>query len=200
MVFDSRGGLGVHGCGMNRIREFRQARKLTTYQLAELVGTTQATIHRLETGKRKLTVDWMKRIATALGVKPEDLIAPTIVQQAGDDVMPYQPDDEVVRHALKGSNRQLWKVVEPSLDYLNINPGDVIVTDASRTKLADLSSGDMVVLQVYDVRDMTHPRTLLRQYIAPSLFITNSSKTNDKPIDAKRCDVTILGVILPQLH
>lgn len=185
---------------MNRIRAIRSERKLSTYQLAEMVGTTQSTIHRLETGKRKLTVDWMRRIAQALGVQPEDLIAPTIVQQAVDDVIPHKPDDAVLRHALEGSNRQLWKVQGPALDYLNIKPGDMVVADTTRHKLSDLQNGDMCVIQVYDVRDMRQPRTLLRQYIAPSLFITNSSKINDKPIDAKRIDVTILGVILPQLH
>lgn len=185
---------------MNRIRELREQKGWSTYKLAELVGTTQSTIHRLEAGRRKLTVEWMRRIADALGVQPADLIAPTIVESTDDDVTEYVPDDTILRHALQGSDRQLWKVNRYALDYLNINPGDIIVVDTSRRKLSDLQSGDMCVIQVYDVRDMTHPRTLLRQHIAPSLFTTNSSKRNETPIDAKRVDVHILGVILPRLH
>lgn len=185
---------------MNRIRELREKKRLSTYKLAELVGTTQSTIHRLEAGQRKLTVEWMRRIADALGVQPADLIAPTILEKSDDDVTPHVPDDAVLRHALEGSNRQLWRVEGDVLDYLNIKTGGVIVADTTRRRLSDLQSGNVCVIQVYDVRDMRHPRTLLRQYIAPSLFITNSSKHNEQPIDAKRIDVNILGVILPQLH
>lgn len=185
---------------MNRIRELRTERRLSTYDLANLVGTTQPTIHRLETGKRKLTVDWMRRIADALGVAPEDLIAPTLLPRAGDDVSRHTPDDALLRHAISGSNRELWRVNEPVLDYVGIKPGEVHVADTERRKISDLRTGDLVVIQVFDVRDMSKARTLLRQFVAPSLFITNSSKSNERPIDAKRTDVTILGVLLPQIH
>lgn len=185
---------------MNRIRELRKEKRLSTYDLANMVGTTQPTIHRLETGKRKLTVDWMRRIADALGVAPEDLIAPTLLQKTGDDVSPHTPDDALLKHALQGSTRQLWLINEPVLDYVGINPGDVYVGDVSRRRLSDLRTGDICVIQVYDVRDLQEPRTLLRQFIEPSLFITNSSQANEKPLDSRRIDVTVLGVLLPQTN
>lgn len=53
---------------MNRIKELRIERNLTQAQLAEMVGTTDATIQRLETGRRQLTERWAEQISTVLGV------------------------------------------------------------------------------------------------------------------------------------
>lgn len=53
---------------MNRIRELRTERGLTQEQLAEMIGTTDATIQRLETGKRQLTQKWAELISAALKV------------------------------------------------------------------------------------------------------------------------------------
>jgi DNA-binding XRE family transcriptional regulator len=58
----------------NRIRDLRRARGLTLEQLAEAVGTSYQQVMRLEKGERRLTVDWMVRIAPALGVAPADLM------------------------------------------------------------------------------------------------------------------------------
>lgn len=53
---------------MNRIKELRAIYNLTQAQLAERLGTTDATIQRLETGKRQLTQRWAEQIAGVLGV------------------------------------------------------------------------------------------------------------------------------------
>jgi transcriptional regulator with XRE-family HTH domain len=53
---------------MNRIKELRVKKNLTQAQLAEMIGTTDATIQRLETGKRQLTERWASQISLVLGV------------------------------------------------------------------------------------------------------------------------------------
>jgi transcriptional regulator with XRE-family HTH domain len=65
---------GIFRLMKNRIRELRERAGLSQAQLAELVGTTQAQIARLEKGERRLTVDWMARIARALMLRPSDLL------------------------------------------------------------------------------------------------------------------------------
>ena len=182
---------------MNRIRELRKLRKLSAYDLADKVGTRQPTIHRLETGKMKLTVEWMKRIADALGVSPQDLIAPTVLDQASDDVIRHEPEDSLLRAAIAGSPRQAWKVVRPTLDYLGLKTGGILIVDTSRTSQETLKTGDIVVVQVFDVRDMSAPKTLLRQFLGPHLYTTNSSRGNPSPLDGKQIDVQIIGVVLP---
>lgn len=62
---------------LNRIQALRKARKWTQERLAEEVNpsTTSETISRLENGKIELTLDWMQRIAGALGCDPVDIIS-----------------------------------------------------------------------------------------------------------------------------
>ncbi len=65
----------VGSWGMNnRISELRKARGLTLKRLAELVGTSNQQISHLEKGRRRLTLDWMERIAEALECHPSELL------------------------------------------------------------------------------------------------------------------------------
>jgi SOS-response transcriptional repressor LexA len=58
----------------NRIRELRTAAGMTLEQVAHVAGTTHQQIERLEKGIRRLTDDWMKRIAPAFRVPPQELL------------------------------------------------------------------------------------------------------------------------------
>lgn len=58
---------------MNRIKDLRTERGLTQTQLADQIGTTSATIQRLETGKRQLTQRWAEKISSVLGVEVSSL-------------------------------------------------------------------------------------------------------------------------------
>src|SRR5689334_1636053 len=59
-----------------RIREVRRARGMTLDDVARncVPATTPQTIGRLETGTRTVSVGWLNRIATALGVEAQDLV------------------------------------------------------------------------------------------------------------------------------
>lgn len=59
----------------NRILEIRKQRQLTLAQLAEKTDSTAQQIGRLEKGERRLTTQWMQKIAKALDVLPEDLMS-----------------------------------------------------------------------------------------------------------------------------
>jgi transcriptional regulator with XRE-family HTH domain len=59
---------------MNRIKQLREARGLTLEQVAEAMGTTTATVSRLENGRRKLTDQWIYRIGDVLEATPIDIL------------------------------------------------------------------------------------------------------------------------------
>lgn len=59
----------------NRIRFWRQQRGWSLQQLAAAAGTTRAQIDKLERGSRRLTVDWLVRLAAPLGCDPRSLMA-----------------------------------------------------------------------------------------------------------------------------
>lgn len=60
----------------NPLRAYRRQAGLTLEQLARAAGTTAAQISKLEKGDRRLTVDWMARLAPPLGVTMADLLTP----------------------------------------------------------------------------------------------------------------------------
>lgn len=70
---------------ITRIRDVRRARGLTLEQVGALCvpPTTAQTIGRLETGTRTVSVNWLNRIAAALGVSSADLI-----DLPGQEVLP----------------------------------------------------------------------------------------------------------------
>jgi plasmid maintenance system antidote protein VapI len=59
----------------NRIHEWRTRRALTLQQLAEAMGTNKSQIDKLEKGARRLTVEWMVRLAKPLGCDPRELLS-----------------------------------------------------------------------------------------------------------------------------
>jgi hypothetical protein len=61
---------------ITRIREVRRARGMTLDDVAKacVPPTTPQTIGRLETGTRTVSVGWLNRIASALGVDAADLV------------------------------------------------------------------------------------------------------------------------------
>ncbi len=59
----------------NRIKELRRLRGLTQDGLGKRIGTGRSQIVKLERGERRLTVEWMRRLARALDCHPADLLA-----------------------------------------------------------------------------------------------------------------------------
>lgn len=87
----------------NRIKELREAQGLSQQELAEAAGTSNQQIGRLEKSTRRLTVDWMERLAPPLQVAPQELMSITTSQhrirligevRAGD----WIPPDEKEAH------------------------------------------------------------------------------------------------------
>lgn len=58
----------------NRIKEVRERLGIPQYELADKVNLTAVQIGRLEKGTRRLSTDWLNRIANALGVSPVELL------------------------------------------------------------------------------------------------------------------------------
>ena len=63
-----------------KLRELRKRRVLTMEELAEKANVGRNTLHRLEHGKAGAHPRTIRKLAKALGVKPEELI-----ELGGDD-------------------------------------------------------------------------------------------------------------------
>ncbi|MBV7255221.1 helix-turn-helix transcriptional regulator [Pacificimonas sp. WHA3] len=84
---------------ITRIREIRKGKEMTLADVAAACAppTTPQTIGRLETGTRTVSIDWLNRIAAALGVLPADLVKlddrpdiPIAARLTGDGAEPLQ--------------------------------------------------------------------------------------------------------------
>ena len=58
----------------NRIGHLRNERGWSLADLAKAAGTTKSQIQKLERGDRRLTLDWMERLARGLNVPISDLL------------------------------------------------------------------------------------------------------------------------------
>lgn len=88
----------------NRIKDLRLAHGLTQQTLGSRIGTTAATIQRLETGLRKLTVDWIEQIADGLGCDPGEILRrageiPVVGYFELDGVVSWKPQTDPPEYA-----------------------------------------------------------------------------------------------------
>ncbi len=57
------------------VKEWRKYRRLTQETTAERMGTTGATIARLENSKRRLTVEWLEKFAQCFEIRIQDIFS-----------------------------------------------------------------------------------------------------------------------------
>lgn len=60
---------------LNRIREFRNARDWSQQRLADIVGTSQTQIDRLEKNQRRVSDYWLEKLSKAFNCNPLDIIS-----------------------------------------------------------------------------------------------------------------------------
>lgn len=61
----------------NRLKEARETVGLTQEELADRIGLSVSAVRKIERGERKLTIDWVNRLAQALGVDAVEIVLAT---------------------------------------------------------------------------------------------------------------------------
>lgn len=141
-----------------RIRYFRKARGMTQTKLAESLGTTAATVSRLETADMTVSTGWLERLAEALdvgvtdllGAGPESLVCRAEVRRSGAvaalaEAVPLSP-------ALAEGAREpvALRVAEEIGPYM---AGDMLITDrVSVEDAAPFLGRDCIVANVENER------------------------------------------------
>lgn len=84
-----------------RLKELRKDKRITIASLAQIMGTSSTQVHRLENGKRRLTVEALLNYCRALNIQPAQLFSAfTMVPVTGivddvNNVVPLGQDDSV---------------------------------------------------------------------------------------------------------
>lgn len=179
---------------MSRLRQLRLAAGLTAEELGAKIGTSGVQIGRLETGKRKLTEDWIGKLAAALGVAPADLLGPQIATLAtADEVEPFRVSEAGGAYdAMAKRGIAMYRVLAASVARAGVQPGTVIAIDTSTAAIAAITTG-----QVALVRLGADGPLLLRQFVAPALYVTNRVGANSATnADDPSSGLVVVGVIL----
>lgn len=188
----------------NRVRQIRKARGMTLEELADKVGLSHTHISRIENGRRGLSMPIAERIAKAmdstaaevLGVNGRAETWPGGPAGLQEDVTPYEAADSVPLQPRRGQNIDPWVVRTAVLDRAGIPEGTIVFVDVSAAAVEALKPLQCVVAQVYDPSDLTKATTILRQFVPPSLLITNTSGQNERPLDIDKGEAYVKGVIV----
>jgi transcriptional regulator with XRE-family HTH domain len=181
----------------NRIRALRKAAGKTLQQVAADIGSTTTTVQRLEKGEVELVHPLLESLARALGVGWLDLlgVGPTQpIAALAESAAPYVagPGDPLAVDRL-GMYESPFVARDNSLSRLGIDAGDVIVFDVSAKAVRQVATGDVVVAQVYGP-GLANAVTVMREYVAPSLLITNRRAGRQDIIDLDEVDAAIKGI------
>lgn len=163
---------------MNRIKELREAAGLSSDELGERVGTSGSQIRKLEKGERRLTTEWMGRIAEALLVSVQDLISNTGPISIESDLEAVQGLDPTIAAALESKGLRVYRVTGRALFLAGVTPGTTLTFDTSH---GDALAAHLKPLDVVLVELNPHggePCLVLRQFVPPKLLITNFAGSN----------------------
>ncbi len=129
-----------------RIRHFRKARGLTQTELAEVLGTTAATVSRLETADMTVSTDWLERLGEALDVNVRELIggeSGSLVCQAelrrGGHVVPLAAGIPLEPSLAEGAREPLAFLVAD--DMGPYAAGDLLIADRMQAEEAGALAG-----------------------------------------------------------
>lgn len=174
----------------NRIKELRKERGWSVRALAERLNAGAGTISELENGRTQLNTTWITRLAKVFDVSPEDVVGWGVSSRGfSEDAEAYTGDTS---HLKLTDTQYTYIVKSECLNQLGINIGDILLVDMSPEAFKRLQTGNIVVAQAYDGVKAT---TILRQFLAPNILVTNSSKENAPVINTDTEDVTVKGIV-----
>lgn len=137
----------------NRLRELRKALGLTLNDVAGAAGTSNQQLGMLERGERRLTVEWMQKLAPVLGVEPKDLLPDAgqsrpipVVGYVGAGAQIFSIDDHE-----KGGGLEEVEAPIPGLPQ-----STVAVQVRGRSMEPAFYPGDLIFYDRQDSGDLTH--------------------------------------------
>jgi transcriptional regulator with XRE-family HTH domain len=189
----------------NRIRELRLAKGMTVDELAAKAELSQPYLTRLESGrrgKRGLTRATAEKLALALGISVGEVMGFSgangeAIAALVEDAAPYDTQhDELLRDFVrKRQNVVPYKITTNVLDRIEIFAGDVVFLDLSAEAVENIEPLKPVIARIYGENSLTAV-TVARQFVPPSLLITNTSGRNMPTLDIESDPVAIKGVII----
>lgn len=181
----------------HRIKELREARGWSQEHLGELIGRTKASVSRLEKGETSLDIGVAKRVADAFGIPIADVIVlddkPNGVGLA-DEGSRYVPPPGDPLNGYVAGHSYLLTVETDAVDKAGAARGDVLLVNDSATACRNVAPLQLVLVN-FSVAPGARSLQLIRQFVPPDLLIANSSSSRAPPLDMRRDEAAITGVV-----
>jgi transcriptional regulator with XRE-family HTH domain len=109
---------------MGRLRELREEAVLTVRELSALSGVSEDTITKIENGHRKARPSTVRKLAKALDVEPQELVAPkdVVVSMAPAEIKSEAPPAKIT---VKVSVGQYWRILEALKGNIELGPDEL---------------------------------------------------------------------------
>jgi transcriptional regulator with XRE-family HTH domain len=183
----------------NRVMILRKQMGWSQAQLGAKIDVAKETISKIERRVQGITEGQAHAMATVFGVRIDDLYeagteyAPGLAEEAA----PFVPNASSFESRIPLEENQSWYRISKSyLDQLGFMDGDQIIIDVSRGAMENLHIGDIVVANQYRTKGQKSAETIVRQFIPPSILITNSLHKNQPILNTRADDVVILGIVV----
>ena len=188
-----------------KLKQLRELRGLSMAKLAAKIGREAPLIYKLEKGITRYNETLLADLAAALDVSPAELLDEDLEampekasakQGFSEDAIPFDGDPKIARLPDLSPNEFVYNVRTRILDQIGIIPGDLLIIDTGQGFRSRLRDGDVVVAQIYEVADPMKATTVLRQFLAPSMLVSNSTGENPPPINTKSTGAALTGVMV----
>lgn len=115
-----------------------------------------------------------------------------------EDAEPYieGPGERLRLQPRNGENIDPWRIKTDSVARAGVKAGQVRFVDLSAHAVENVRPLQCVIAQIYGAGPEGKTITVVRQFVPPSLLITNSDTINEMPLDIDRGEAYIKGVIL----
>jgi transcriptional regulator with XRE-family HTH domain len=177
-AFFSRSGIAMT---TNQVRQLRASRGWSMDRLAQEIGTTTSTINRIEKGETALINDCLPLLATLFNVTWYEVCGVNSTSAAQDECVKATSDQANKLGISAVQGHEFWRAEASTLSAIGIARGDLIIArlpeiEQTHSQKAKLTCGQIVIVSA-DVGPMKG-KLLLRQFISPDLYITNSLTEN----------------------
>jgi len=161
--------------------------------LGEKIGVRKETISKIERHKQGITAPQAHALAEIFNCRMDDLYeaAPGFAEEAA----PFVPNAGSFESRIPLDVHQKWYQIKKSyLDQIGYFDGAQVIIDVSSDAIRNLDIGRVVIANKYSANSSAE--IIIRQFIPPSLLITNSLHNNLRTLNLEMDDVTIFGIVI----
>lgn len=189
----------------HRIKELRETHNESQRQLGEAIGRDKSVVSKWESGAVHVDLEMAGRIAKHYGVPLASVLdlegevsnaSNGAAEGFSEDCQSYEPPPTGPLSAIAaGPHHYSFTILTDVLRNIGIHKGDVVVIDDSAEAVAAVKPLQAVQVNWRDPVD-GRSRLLMRQFVPPSLLITNAP-SNLPSIDMSQNDSAhIVGVVI----